>query len=185
MKNEELKACNFLPDCKFKEPATRINCMNPKSECYAGACSKRCTIAAPDTRPTAPTDAVAERKFPLLNGAGTIPWSIAERAYRVYANQYGDSQSLERLAERGGFDVTEMDALYPKWQDDCSAITKLLAEIERLKGERDETCQTENTEDALREELAYVKTERDTFEGSLIALKGSVFVDDLRESCHV
>ena len=33
----------------------------------------------------------------------SVPWWIAERAYREYSRLYGDSQSLERLAERGGF----------------------------------------------------------------------------------
>jgi hypothetical protein len=32
-----------------------------------------------------------------------IPWSAAEIAYAEYALRYGRQQSLERLAERGGF----------------------------------------------------------------------------------
>lgn len=32
-----------------------------------------------------------------------IPWVVAEIAYIKYARRYGRSQSLERLAERGGF----------------------------------------------------------------------------------
>jgi len=37
----------------------------------------------------------------------TVPWSEAEIAYRTYSKLFGTSQSLERLAERGGFDIWE------------------------------------------------------------------------------
>lgn len=57
-----------------------------------------------------------ERRFPIqgersraqlryIPGA-TIPWSVAEQAYAVYARKFPSSaaaQSLERLAQRGGF----------------------------------------------------------------------------------
>jgi hypothetical protein len=35
--------------------------------------------------------------------ACTVPWWLAEEAYKVYAKKFGDAQSLERIAERGGF----------------------------------------------------------------------------------
>jgi len=38
----------------------------------------------------------------------TIPWWLAEEAYRHYAKLFGNSQSLERLAERGGFGREEL-----------------------------------------------------------------------------
>ena len=38
----------------------------------------------------------------------TIPWWLAEVAYEYYASRYGKSQSLERLAERGGFGHYEL-----------------------------------------------------------------------------
>src|SRR5688572_23577436 len=37
-----------------------------------------------------------------------IPWSVAEIAYRYYSHKYGTDQSLERLAERGGFGRDEL-----------------------------------------------------------------------------
>lgn len=40
--------------------------------------------------------------------ACTIPWWLAEEAYRFYAQQFGTGQSLERLAERGGFGRNEL-----------------------------------------------------------------------------
>jgi hypothetical protein len=44
------------------------------------------------------------RQLPPL----TVPWSVAEAAYAVYSKLYGTSQSLERLAERGGFGRDEI-----------------------------------------------------------------------------
>jgi hypothetical protein len=55
----------------------------------------------------------------------SIPWSLAERIYAVYADLYGRDQSLERLAERGGFSWVEIPHIrvdylrrrgkYPDW----------------------------------------------------------------------
>jgi len=38
----------------------------------------------------------------------TIPWWLAEIAYEYYSRLYGNQQSLERLAERGGFGRLEL-----------------------------------------------------------------------------
>lgn len=43
-----------------------------------------------------------------------IPWGVAEVVYRGYSHRYGTSQSLERLAERGGFGWDEVAAFYPE-----------------------------------------------------------------------
>lgn len=37
-----------------------------------------------------------------------IPWTTAELAYREYSRRYGTQQTLERMAERGGFGVWEI-----------------------------------------------------------------------------
>ena len=42
---------------------------------------------------------------------GTIARAEAEEAYRNYASRYGDSQSFERLHERGGFGYFELTEL--------------------------------------------------------------------------
>lgn len=44
----------------------------------------------------------------------TIPWWLAEEAYTHYSKRYGTSQSLERLAERGGFGREELLMLLRK-----------------------------------------------------------------------
>lgn len=49
----------------------------------------------------------SEREFPMQDGP-PIPWSLAEEIYEVYSDLYGSSQSLERLAERGGFGWSEI-----------------------------------------------------------------------------
>ena len=44
----------------------------------------------------------------------TIPWWLAEEAYEYYVEYAGDSQSLEKLAERGGFGREEILCLLRK-----------------------------------------------------------------------
>lgn len=43
--------------------------------------------------------------------ASVVPWWLAEIAYKQYAKLYGKQQTLERLAERGGFGRAELVAL--------------------------------------------------------------------------
>ena len=77
-----------------------------------------------------PRTSVEERQFPLqapgyrYTGGPTprqIPWSLAEKAYAVYSARYGQSQTLERLAERGGFGPEEMDEYHPAWREEVDA----------------------------------------------------------------
>ena len=84
---------------------------------------------------------MTQRMFPLIADHGrnlarpgprSIPWSVAEKAYGVYVGRYGHVQSLERIAERGGFYLSEMDDMYPPWRVEVDQITALQAEIERL-----------------------------------------------------
>lgn len=51
-----------------------------------------------------------DQGVPTKPGPSTIPWWLAEIAYEYY-NRGGGSQSLERLAERGGFGRGELVAL--------------------------------------------------------------------------
>lgn len=56
------------------------------------------------------------KRFPIQGAGGlTIPWKVAEQAYAVYSRRYGCEQSLERIAERGGFGVEEMNRFLPNW----------------------------------------------------------------------
>lgn len=52
------------------------------------------------------SDCTMLRDFPI-QGGGRIPWWLAELAYVYYAEHY-HGQSLERLAERGGFGMVEL-----------------------------------------------------------------------------
>ena len=61
------------------------------------------------------------KQFPLLDFFAPgfqrkqIPWEQAEEAYEEYAAQHGKDQSLERLAERGGFSAEEIiELLYAR-----------------------------------------------------------------------
>ena len=57
------------------------------------------------------------RPFPIQGSCGgifrkvarcTIPWWLAKRAYAEYAHRHGREQSIERIAERGGFSREEL-----------------------------------------------------------------------------
>ncbi|CAM4465758.1 hypothetical protein [Corallococcus exiguus] len=70
---------------------------------------------------------MSERRFPLIlspeerkAGAPTsMPWALAERAYVVYCDRYsGGGQTLERVAQRGGFYTGEMDLFIPGWRQE-------------------------------------------------------------------
>jgi len=46
-----------------------------------------------------------------------ITWAAHLRAYAVYSNIYGTSQSEDRIAQRGGFGAEELDLFYPEWRN--------------------------------------------------------------------
>jgi hypothetical protein len=52
------------------------------------------------------------RQFPILRSGhhptSKVPWWLAEIAYEGYVARFGDRQSLEMLAERGGFGRNEL-----------------------------------------------------------------------------
>ena len=80
----------------------------------------------------------SEKVFPLQASNGRpaplkIPWSIAEKAYSQYVFSYGRGQSLERIAQRGGFSALEMDELFPGWENECSEIKRLQSRISSLE----------------------------------------------------
>lgn len=67
---------------------------------------------------------MTERRFPIIGECrprgggdpyGSVPWSVAERAYAGYSARYGTQQSMERIAARGGFGHAEMDQFAPGW----------------------------------------------------------------------
>jgi beta-phosphoglucomutase-like phosphatase (HAD superfamily) len=53
-----------------------------------------------------------------LRGHGPISWETHLRIWERYAKRYGKSQSVERIEERYGFDMSEADMLYPEWRED-------------------------------------------------------------------
>jgi hypothetical protein len=57
------------------------------------------------------SNARANAAFPMQGGP-TIDWDTAHEIYRVYSCMYGKEQSLERLAQRGGFGWREVAPLF-------------------------------------------------------------------------
>lgn len=55
-----------------------------------------------------PVHPLRKYPFPIQQGPG-VSWAIAARAYEIYSAKYGTQQSLERLAERGGFGMQEIE----------------------------------------------------------------------------
>jgi hypothetical protein len=65
---------------------------------------------------------------------GKVQEGISRQAYAVYSHIYGDSQSFERLNERGGFGIGELVAYlyahsYPKveWRKRADAAFYMMA----------------------------------------------------------
>lgn len=60
---------------------------------------------------TRPFPVMGEHRIPRDGGPVarcTIPWWLAEEAYRDYARRYGGGQTLDELAARGGFSRDEL-----------------------------------------------------------------------------
>lgn len=78
------------------------------------------------------------KTFPILRDRKArpypteIPWSVAELAYSVYSSRYGNSQSLQTLANRGGFHPGEMDDFLPDWRERCDENAALRAEKDSI-----------------------------------------------------
>jgi len=76
-------------------------------------------------------------KFPIMREKDakphpvSIPWSIAELAYSGYRSRFGEDQSMEELARRGGFAPSEMDQWLPDWRDRCSEIFSILDQLKQ------------------------------------------------------
>lgn len=71
------------------------------------------------------------RPFPIQgNGSapgGWIPWWLAEIVYAGYSARYGTEQSLERMAERGGFCFGEVGMFLT--MNDCKRGTYLYRKV--------------------------------------------------------
>lgn len=101
----------------------------------------------PDRQPGG-TAAGDVRMFPIQH-ASPIEWSLAERAYATYAESYGTDQSLERLAQRGGFGLQEFACLFAGHEprakhEECvakaDAVGRSIAEL-RQRAERGQDWQ--------------------------------------------
>lgn len=73
------------------------------------------------------------KRFPINGNNGTIPWGVAEQAYIEYCKQYGNSQTIETMAARGGFAISELDMFHPNWRPHEQALER----IKELEGEKE------------------------------------------------
>lgn len=58
-----------------------------------------------------------KRPFPMLDGP-PIEWSEAEAVYQLYVCLFGRSQSLQTIANRGGFGHEEIKAITKKHESE-------------------------------------------------------------------
>lgn len=70
-------------------------------------------LAAAEVDPNRRFPLMRTRSLPEVNQRTWCPWWIAELAYIAY----GSHQTLERVAERGGFGNGEMDRFCPDWRE--------------------------------------------------------------------
>lgn len=78
---------------------------NPCNKCYD----------APGREPPA-SPACSTRRFPMQHGPD-IDWKTAEKIYVMYSFLHGPRQSLERLAERGGFGWHEVEIIQSNYDE--------------------------------------------------------------------
>lgn len=103
---------------------------------HRGGAAYGCAACVADVRARYPQFPLqVERRGKTKPGPVSVPWSVAERAWVAYAQRYGTEQSVERLAERGGFGWSEMDDLFPGWRDATDAWLLLAREMDLLKTE--------------------------------------------------
>ena len=60
-----------------------------------------------DTRPF-PIQSNAFKGHRQYEARSTIPWWLAEEGYKYYVERFGDRQTLEEIAQRGGFGRQEL-----------------------------------------------------------------------------
>ena len=103
------------------------------------------------------------KMFPIQSSLGergvkphplNIPWWLADLAYSVYSARYGRSQSLEHLAERGGFGANEMDMFVPDWREQCNENARLTQQLaakdRRIAALEEVSCERCNGMEGLR-----------------------------------
>lgn len=78
------------------------------------------------------------KTFPIIYdksyGKGTIAWDVAVEAFHEFQKQgHGRSTTLENLAERGGFYVSELDKFLPDWKERNSEHYTMKIRIDNLE----------------------------------------------------
>ena len=127
-------------DGEFDDPAPPSREPGPESRSQKRRVAAQKGEPAPDFSREPGQAPVTDAEFPIIPDRYRdstvaphpmkVPWSIAELAYSVYVRHGGGDQSLERLAERGGFGAAEMDKLLPDWRE---RVADLLADRTRYK----------------------------------------------------
>lgn len=78
----------------------------PQPHCATCVCGKRAPVQG--DYPSYEYAGLREKLGREPKGPGTISWAEHEEAWSEYARRYGNQQSAERMAERGGFGYGEL-----------------------------------------------------------------------------
>ncbi len=111
---EELLS-GYLPDDRKDhwETIKAYADVHARSAVQLSAPRQECPGDTKITSAPASTDAKdSERMFPMQHPCLPIPWKTAEIIYAGYASVYGTTQSMEKMAARGGFGWGEVGVIY-------------------------------------------------------------------------
>lgn len=68
----------------------------------------------------------------------SVPWHVADRAWRTYDARFQCGQTVEELAARGGFSVGELNSFYPGWREAADASAReILDHVQALAAHPD------------------------------------------------
>jgi hypothetical protein len=65
------------------------------------------------------------KAFPMIDGP-PIEWEEAEKIYKIYYCLFGNIQSLEEIAKRGGFRYSEVEYMKKEYENKKCSCNKNL-----------------------------------------------------------
>lgn len=110
-------------DCEHKRHGAKLGC-------------EVCTRRVRAKHPSFPLQMDSDNR--VKPGPLSVPWPVAEKAWAAYHQRWNSDQSVERLAERGGFGWSEMDTYFPGWREATDEWVRLRAQNATLEKERAE-----------------------------------------------
>ncbi len=108
------------------------------------------------------------RRFPIqstpreVSPCRSVPWVMAEKAWGTYRARYGEGQTLERMAERGGFGWREFAYLYAGLDDYTATDAQrqaALDAVDPIRRQLEDSDTLRQHHQSAKEEYADMKAE--------------------------